>query len=208
MAERTLHIFDETIQVQQHGIQSTLSVIDEGNRVLTIYERGLKGDKGDQGPPGFSGAGEPFYVVQSGSRYATTASLAIFASFSSSLIPYTGSQYTDYDVGSISSPWRKFFVSESIVFSKTGTSLVELFPTENAINIGQTSISTSSIGFLSSPVITYRSNQQQEFKIMSGSLTGSMVNGNGVFIVGDFNYLPPAIPGGILKSGSKFFVGI
>lgn len=209
MADRILHIFDEdnTNVVNQDSV-STLYQCDDEDRVLIVYEGGPKGDKGEQGPPGFSGAGEPFYVITSGSLYGTTASLAIFADFSSSLTPWTSSlSYTDFDIGSVQKPWRRVYVSESIYFIKSGSELVNIKANPGNIQIGNTIIATSSFGFVSAPVIEEITSGQQEFKITSGSLTGSMVNKQGVFIVGDFNYLPTSVPGGIIKSGSDFFLG-
>lgn len=208
MADRILYIFDEGIEVQQQSDQSSLSVYNENN-VITIFEQGPKGDKGEQGPPGFSGAGEPFYVITSVSLYASTASLAILASISSSLFPWTSSlSATDFDLGSQNHTWRRLYVSESIYFIKSGSILAQIQSNPGNIQIGNTVISTSSIGFVGSPVINYLGSEQQEFKIMSGSITGSMVNRDGVFSVGDFLTLPPVVPGGIAKSGSNFYFGI
>lgn len=209
MADRVLHIFDETVEVRQENRNSSLSVFSDDNYALTIYEKGPKGDQGDRGPAGFSGAGEPFYIITSGSLYASTASLAIFASFSSSLLPWTSSlSGTTFDLGSTGNPWRRLYVSESIYFIKSGSVLSQITANPGNIQIGQTIIATSSIGFISNPVINYLSDAHQEFKITSGSITGSMVNRDGVFIIGDFINLPPVVSGGIAKSGSKFYFGI
>lgn len=209
MADRTLHIFDETVEVRQENRNSSLSLFSEDNYALTIFEKGPKGDRGDQGPAGFSGAGEPFYIVTSGSLYASTASLAIFASFSSSLLPWTSSlSVTDFDLGSQNQPWRRFYASESIYFISSGSILTRIQANPGNIQIGSTIVSTSSVGFVGSPVINYITSGQQEFKITSGSLTGSMVNRDGLFIVGDFINLPTFVPGAIAKSGSNFYLGI
>lgn len=208
MADRILYIFDEDIEVRQEGSNSTLSVFSEDSNVLTIYEKGPKGDRGDQGPAGFSGAGEPFYVITSGSLYATTASLAILANISSSLLPWTSSlSRTDYDLGSQNHTWRRLYVSESIYFIHSGSIYAQIQSSPGNIQIGNTIVATSSVGFVGSPVIAYLNSGQQEFKITSGSLTGSMVNRQGVFIVGDFTNLPDSVPGAIAKSGSNFYLG-
>lgn len=199
MADRILHIFDETVEVRQENRNSS----------LTIFEKGPKGDRGNPGPIGLSGAGEPFYIVTSGSLYASTASLAIFASFSSSLLPWTSSlSVTDYDIGSVGNPWRRLYTSESIYFISSGSILTRIQANPGNIQIGNTIVSTSSLGFIGSPVINYLGSEQQEFKITSGSLTGSMVNRDGLFIVGDFANLPTFVPGAIAKSGSNFYLGV
>lgn len=208
MADRILYIFDEGVEVRQEGSNSSLSVFSESPNVLTIYEKGPKGDRGDQGPAGFSGAGEPFYVITSGSLYATTASLALLANISSSLLPWTSSlSSTDYDLGSQNHTWRRLYVSESIYFISSGSIFTQIQSNPGNIQIGNTIVSTSSLGFISSPVINYLSSGQQEFKITSGSLTGSMVNRQGLFMVGDFQSLPESVPGSIAKSGSNFYLG-
>ena len=205
-----LYIFDDD-KVEVSNVQSTdtLYKCDDDDKILIVYEGGPKGDKGDQGTPGFSGAGEPFYVITSGSLYGTTASLAIFSDFSSSLNPWTSSlSYTDFSLGSINKAWKGLYVSESIYFIKSGSQLVNIKPNPGNIQIGNTIVATSSLGFVSAPVISEITSGQQEFKIMSGSVTGSMVNRDGVFGVGDFSTLPPLFPGSIVKSGSDFYVGI
>lgn len=175
--------------------------------VITLFEPGPQGPQGIQGPPGFSGAGEPFYVIQSGSLYATTASLAILASFSSSLIPTTSSlSYNTFDLGSQNQSWRSLYVSESIYIVKSGSILVQLRGSENTLEIGQSKISTSSFGF-DTYILKRIANNQQTFLIQSASISHS-INEEGVFAVGDFTNLPTPIPGGIIKSGSDFYLGI
>lgn len=175
--------------------------------VLKIFEPGPQGPQGIQGPPGFSGAGEPFYVITSGSLYATTASLANLASFSSSLLPWTSSlSFTSFDLGSTNQPWRNVYVSESIFIIKSGSLLVQLRGSENTLEVGQSKISTSSFGF-DNYILKRISSNQQTFLIQSASVSNS-INEQGIFAVGDFNYLPTPIPGGIIKSGSNFYLGI
>lgn len=175
MPDRILHIFDETIEATQTSEISHLSVVNEGDNVIYIYDQGKRGQTGPQGPPGYSGAGEPFFVITSGSLYATTASIAILASISSSLIPLTGSGY--FNIGASNSPWNNVYLTGSIYIN-------------------------------SIPVIQYMSADQQKFLITSASITASAINERGVFITSNFNFLPPPVTGGIIKSGSDFFVGI
>jgi hypothetical protein len=114
---RTLHIFDESIEVKQYNETSHISVHDERDNVIYIYDRGKRGEVGPQGPPGYSGVTEPFYVITPGSLYGVTASLAIFGQFSSSLNPFTGSSY--FDIGSNKAPWQNLFLTGSIYISNT-----------------------------------------------------------------------------------------
>ena len=188
------------------GIDRSLRVYGEDS-VVRIYEPGPQGPIGPQGPQGFSGAGEPFYVITSGSLYATTASLAIFSQFSSSLLPWTSSlSYNTFDLGSQNHSWRGIYVSESIFIVKSGSILVQLRGSENTLEVGQSKISTSSFGF-DSYIIKRIQDNQQIFLIQSASVSHS-INQDGVFSVGDFNSLPTPIPGGIVKSGSDFYFGI
>lgn len=188
------------------GIDRSLRIYGEDS-VVRIYEPGAQGPPGPQGPQGFSGAGEPFYVITSGSLYATTASLANFASFSSSLLPWTRSlSETTFDLGSLFQPWRKVFVGESIGFVKSGSLFVEIKASQNQIEIGQSIITTSSFGF-DNYIVKRITSDQQQFLIQSASVSHS-INSQGVFSVGDFDYLPTPIPGGIIKSGSNFYFGI
>jgi len=190
-----------------NGPDKSLRIYGEDS-VVRIYEPGPQGPTGPQGPQGYSGAGEPFYVITSGSLYATTASLSIFGSFSSSLLPYTASNgLSTFDLGSLLQPWRKLFVSESIGFVKSGSLFVEIKSSQqNQIEIGNSTISTSSFGF-DNYVIKRINNTQQTFLIQSASISHS-INEDGVFAVGDFTHTPNSVPGGIIKSGSDFYFGI
>ena len=208
MPERTLTIFEDDIIVERIVDSSGIDIVDDGaNRIIEIYTEGPRGQRGIRGETGYSGAGEPFYVVTSGSLYATTASLAILSSFSSSLIPSTGSYYdTTHDLGSINQSWRRVYVSESIFIVKSGSVLVELRGSENTLEIGQSKITTSSFGF-DLPMFRRVSSTQQTMTVLSGSVSASF-NLNGIFVVSEFNSLPSPVSGGIIKSGSAFFFGI
>jgi len=189
------------------GSNSSLKIYDE-SKIITIYEpgpRGTKGERGERGETGFSGAGEPFFVITSGSLFATTASLAIFAGFSSSLSPYAPN--TPFDLGSTNNSWRNVYFSESIFIVKNGVNLVSIRGSENTVEIGQSRITTSSFGFSNSTVINRLSNNQQTFLIQSASVSTSF-NSDGVFVLPDFQYLPTLAIGGLIKSGSNLFFGI
>ena len=189
------------------GSNSSLKIYDE-SKIITIYEpgpRGTKGERGERGETGFSGAGEPFFVITSGSLFATTASLAIFAGFSSSLSPYAPN--TPFDLGSTNNSWRNVYFSESIFIVKNGVNLVSIRGSENTVELGQSRITTSSVGFSNSTVINRLSNNQQTFLIQSASVSTSF-NSDGVFVLPDFQYLPTLAIGGLIKSGSNLFFGI
>jgi len=94
-------IFDEiepTVQ-SERAYDGQIDIYGQSETVV-IYEPGPRGSVGPQGPQGFSGAGEPFFVIQSGSLYATTASIAFGAYISSSLLPWSGG----FDIGSLQYP--------------------------------------------------------------------------------------------------------
>lgn len=217
-ADSSLRVVDDTQSITIYeepepqlelvsAINSPLRLFEE-TQVITLFEpgpRGAKGDKGDRGETGFSGAGEPFFVITSGSLYATTASLAIFAGFSSSLSPYTSN--TPFDLGSTNNSWRNVYVSESIFIVKNGVNLVSIRGSENTVEIGQSRITTSSFGFSNSTVINRLANNQQTFLIQSASISTSF-NSDGVFVLPDFQYLPTLAIGGLIKSGSNLFFGI
>lgn len=204
-----IFVYDESEPELQivSGPDSSLKVFGE-TQVITIFEpgpRGTKGDVGERGETGFSGAGEPFFVVTSGSLYATTASLAMFAGFSSSLFPYTSN--TTFDLGSTNNAWRNVYVSESIFIVKNGVELVSIRGSENTVDIGQSRITTSSFGFVNSTVLNRVTNDQQTFSVQSASISTSF-DRNGIFILPDFHYLPQFVVGGLIKSGSNLFFGI
>lgn len=189
-----------------NGPDKSLRIYGEDS-VVRIYEPGAQGPIGPQGTQGYSGAGEPFYIITSGSLYATTASLSIFGSFSSSLVPWTSSfNFTTFDLGSLSQSWRNVYVSESIFIVKSGSVLVQLRGSQNTLEIGSSKISTSSFGF-ENPILRRIGSNQQTFNIQSASISHS-INEEGVFAVGDFNNFPTPVPGAIIKSGSDFYLGI
>ena len=205
------YIFDETdpeLELRS-GLETT--VIIHGNQfpeVVKIFEQGIQGPPGPRGPQGYSGAGEPFYIITSGSLFATTSSLALFGSFSSSLVPWTGSSYnTTFDLGNIRQPWRNVYVSESIFIVKNGANLVTLRGSENVLEVGQSQISTSSFGFDNFKTINRISSVQQTYLFASQSVSSSF-NEYGVFVLPDFQYLPTVAVGGLIKSGSDLFFGI
>ena len=207
MPERTLTIYEEDIVVERIVDSSGVEIIDDGaNRVIEIFAEGPRGPVGPQGPAGFSGAGEPFYVITSGSLYATTASLALLASVSSSMIPWTSSVGTTFDVGSLFAPWRSVYVSESIFIVKSGSVLVELKGSQNTLEIGQSKIATASFGF-ENPVISRVASGQQTMTVKSGSISASF-DESGQLLVPSFDYTPIVKYGSLFVSGSDLFIGL
>lgn len=206
MSQRTITIFEEDIRVDRVVDSSGIDIVDDGaNRIIEIVSEGPRGPVGPQGPAGFSGAGEPFYVITSGSLYATTASLATFAYFSSSLNPTTVSGLTTFDLGSVSTPWRRFYVSESIFIVKQGIGLVEIRGSDNAVDIGYSRIATGSFGF-DSPVVSRLATNQQTMQITSASVSMSFGT-TGVFSVPSFGVLPSPVDGGLVMMGSDLYFG-
>lgn len=181
-------------------IISSISIFGEES-VVIVREPGARGATGEQGPAGYSGAGEPFFVVQSGSMYATTASIAINAFISSSLIPWSSS----FNVGSTSYAWQNAYFTGSIFIISGSSTLVQI--NKDKIEIGDTRITSASYNFGTTEIIKRISNNQQAFVINSGSVSSSF-NETGIFIVSEFDYTPEAFSGGIMKSGSSFYFGI
>lgn len=178
-----LRIFEED-SISNEIIDSRIINIDDVEiQTIKVYEQGPKGDKGDKGEPGFSGAGEPFYAIVTGEIYATTASIAINAFVSSSILPWSSS----FDLGSITNPWKNIYVS-------------------NSLFVGNSKITTSSFGF-ENYNIQRISSTQEIFKIRSGSVSASF-NNDGIFIVSEFNNLPNSYIGGLIISGGNLFVGL
>jgi hypothetical protein len=192
VASKTLVVFEEDIQLQKVVTQESVSVYDEkSSNVVTIYAPGPKGDKGEQGPPGYSGAGEPFFVITQGSMYATTASIAIKAFISSSVLPYEDGWFS---LGDYNKRWDSLYLSESLfIITDNGSSAT---------------ITGTYIKYNNTKVLQAVNESQQVFLISSGSHTGSAVNNDGVFIIGNFGYTPPPVIGGLLKSGSDFYIGV
>lgn len=208
MPERTITIFEEDIIVERVLDSSGIDIIDDSsNRIIEIITEGPRGPQGPQGPAGYSGAGEPFYVIISGSLYATTASLALFASISSSINPWTGSNgQTPFSLGTLGQPWKSVYVSESIFIVKSGSVLVELKGSANTLEVGQSKISTSSFGF-DNPLILRISSNQQTFNIISASVSTS-IDQSGRFILPNFDYTPLPTLGALFVSGSNLYIGL
>ena len=197
----SISIVEDNILLDRTSDINVIEIYNDQNGIVNIYDPGPKGDKGDQGAPGFSGAGEPFFVIRSGSLYASTASIALINAFvSSSLLPWSGS----FDLGSNSYPWKTVYVTESIFIIRNGQTFVTI--DSDHIQVSASKITTSSFGF-EIPIIQRIKSDQQTFLIQSASISSS-INNDGVFSIGDFNYLPIPIPGGIIKFGSDFYFGI
>lgn len=202
--------------------QPTVVSVEEGTvEVISVAALGPQGPRGEQGPPGYSGAGEPFYAIVSGELYATTASIAIFASVKSDVVPYTGSGLY-YSLGSAGSPWNNLYVTSSIVFANSGSILAQIDAGDNYIEIGDSRITTSSFGF-SNTIITKRGlyadidytgsitihadGQNDIITASSSSFAYFKINTQGIVVFGEFAYFPTPVPGGVIFSGSEFYVG-
>jgi hypothetical protein len=166
-----VYIFEEiNPEVKVVRLEQKPSVnIYEPNKVITIFEKGPKGDKGDVGPSGQQQ--NPFYLISEG-NFETTASIAFNYYISSSLIP---EQSINFNLGSLERPWQTLYLSSSIY-------------------IGDTEI------------VKQRTNNQQIFKIQSGSVSASF-DSNGIFTISELNSLPPNTTGGIIKFQDSFYIG-
>jgi hypothetical protein len=214
VSNKQIQIFDDGPISVRRSTPNIVTVQDRETRVIEVHVpgfQGAKGEKGDRGETGFSGAGEPFFVITSGSLYATTASIALFA-ISSSLLPFTSSGDPLFTLGELERPWYRLYVSESITFVRGGIELLDLKAGSGFLSLGNTRVSTSSFGFLSGSVrhevIHRRAADQQTLSIRSGSINAATVNTQGVFSIGDFDYLPSVVAGAIIKSGSDFYFGV
>lgn len=192
-------IFEEGISLADNSISNVISIFnDEESGIIKIYEPGPQGPRGEQGVQG-AGASEPFYLVRNG-FYASSGSIAVNAFISSSWLPWSSS----FDLGSLNYPWKNVYVTESIQLIHSGSVFLNI--TKNSIQFSQSIITTSSFGF-DNYILKRISSDQQIFQIQSSSVSTS-INNQGVFAVPDFSYLPTAVPGAIIKSGSDYYFGI
>ena len=168
--------YEPEVQVKTSSDNALLVFCDDA--VITVLEPGPMGQKGDRGETGFSGAGEPFYVITSGSMYATSASLAINAFVSSSILPWSSS----FNLGSSDYLWKNIYVSESFYIIKSGIQKVKIGNDEFQIN-------------------------DIPIKFISSSVSSSFINGIFIISEFN-NMLPNPISGGLIKSGSNFYFGI
>lgn len=201
MANDKVYIFDEEnirINVYEEG-QTDLTIVNDSPviEIVKIYEPGPQGPKGLDGTAQipnlvvtssgqinfYSIQNAPFYPIVSGSLFGTTSSFAFFGTISSSLLPWSSS----FDLGSLENPWKNAYIS-------------------NSLFVGNSLITTSSFGF-DSYIIQRITNNQQIFKIASGSVSASF-NENGIFIIPEFTKVPISYKGGLIISGSDFLVGI
>lgn len=205
MSQRTITIFEEDIRVDRVVDAYGIDIVDDSNRIIEIITEGPRGPRGDRGEVGYSGAGEPFYVVVSGSLYATTSSLATFGFFSSSLNPTSVGGFTTFDLGGLNTPWRSLYVSESIFIVKQGIGLVEIRGSENAVDIGNSRITTGSFGF-ESPIISREAIGQQIMQVSSASVSMSF-DDSGVFSIPSFSTLPSPVVGGLIMINNELYFG-
>lgn len=214
-------IINGSVTVQETPVH--VSVYENTFGVVSVSSPGPSGPKGDTGATGLSGAGEPFYAIVTGSLYATSASIAIFAGISSSLVPYTSSMVPGFDLGTLTSPWRSLYVStQSIHFVSGGSVLASVGAVSGFVAIGESRIGTSSFGF-SSEIITNRGSYidtrftgslsitidgtHDAVTVSSQSMDYITIDDKGIFIFGQFSYLPTPVPGGMIFSGSDFYLG-
>lgn len=208
-------IINNAVTVQE--TPNHVSVFETSYGVVEVTSFGPSGPRGEKGDPGFSGAGEPFYAIVTGNLYATTASIAILADISSSLVPYTG-----FSLGTLVAPWNSLFVSSSISFAHSGSILATIEAEDGYVVVGNSRIGTSSFGFSTEIIrdhtsyvdILYTgslgvsSNGLVDIAVFSSQSTDYVtVNKRGVFVLGEFSNLPTPVYGGVIFSGSDLYVG-
>ena len=201
MANDKVYIFDEEnikINVYEESRTDVHLINDNPSiEIVRIYEPGPQGGRGLDGTAQipnlvvtssgqinfYSIENAPFYPIVSGSLFGSTSSFAFFGTFSSSLLPWSSS----FDLGSNTNPWQNAYIS-------------------NSIFVGNSKITTASFGF-DDFIIKRISATQQTMILKSGSVSASF-NTDGIFIIPSFDSLPNSCRGGLVISGSNFFVGI
>lgn len=215
-------IINNSVTVQE---QNTAVTVNESSVQVITVAGGLRGPTGPQGPVGLSGAGEPFYALITGSLYATSASLSIFGYISSSILPYSssGGGITSFSLGSVERPWHSLYVgTSSIHFVHNQEILASIGAIDDYVAIGDSRIGTASFGFTST-IITKRSSfadidytgsltvhtdgTSDIIAASSQSTDYWKVNTRGIVVFGEFTYLPTPVPGGMIFSGSSFYIG-
>lgn len=183
----------KTLTIYTDDLPAVVNVYEDViPRIVRVVSAGAPGAPGQRGPAGPTGSHPPFFLIEGTTRYATTSSISFQADISSSLLPVIGKSV--YGLGSVSKPWGSIYSTGSIIIIKNGS---------NNISIDHSGITVGN-----KKVITRVATNQQQFLIASASITGSSVNNQGVFSIGNFHYTPNPVIGGIILSGSKFYFGI
>lgn len=218
----------ETINVSYTEPTSIRIINDDNYSIIRVIDAGPTGRPGDRGSDGSGISTEPFVAIITGSLYYTTASISFQSTISSSLIPYTGSNgITSFGLGSISNPWLNMFIStaSSVNFVDAGEILATLSGGRNKISIGNTFLSTSSFGFDATPIIIRNSSTDARLyltgsmevigdgstsiiRIRSGSFESATIDSEGVLRLGQFEYMPAPRVGGLIFSGSNFYIAL
>lgn len=132
-----IYIYEEksvTDVVVTRNNDSTVSICEPESKILRIYERGPKGDRGERGPSG--NESNPFYVIDS-THFATSASLSFYSYISSSIIPEG-----NFNLGSTDNNWYNIFISKSI-FINNNKIIESLSNTQQTLKLTSGSVSSS-----------------------------------------------------------------
>lgn len=189
---------DERILSRDISYDKVISVFDR-QEIIKLYEQGISSvnilsvfdtqnviklyEQGVPGVKGEKGDSEPFYLI-SPDHYGVSASISFFGQISSSFIPHI----TDtFDLGSINFGWRGIYANTEI-------------------KVQNTLINSGGFGF-ENLIIERITPNQQTFLIKSGSVSASF-NLNGIFLISNFENLPVPNLGGLITSGSEFYIGL
>lgn len=217
VSKNTIHIIEGRTSLPT-SIQKPKEVAS-----FTIIQQGPPGRTGDTGIAGPTGSSPPFYIIDGTTKYATTSSIAFLAPISSSLIP-SGTTPV-HSLGSLTNPWKDLFVAtSSIKFVSNNTIISELRGIKDTIYIGNSYITTSSMGFQGDPIIIRNSGNDVSVKvtgsietrindrpgsvIRSGSVDVFKIDEKGRMILYNFVSDPGYIPGGLILSGSNLYIGV
>lgn len=140
-------------------------------------------EPGVPGVKGEKGNSEPFYLI-SPNHYGVSASISFFGQISSSFIPDITNTF---DLGSTNFGWRGIYANTEI-------------------KVQNTLINSGGFGF-ENLIIERITNNHQTFLIKSGSVSASF-NPNGIFLISNFENLPIPNLGGLITSGSEFYIGL
>jgi hypothetical protein len=152
--------------------ESTQIVNSCGDSVVYVYEKGPKGDTGPQGPPGYSGAGEPFFVVVSGSLYATTASISLY-NINSDILPTASSSF---NIGNISYPWNDIYLKKSLFI--IGKEIIK------GISQDQQTFMITSASITASSVNNYGVFSIGDFNFLPEPIPGAIIKSGSDFFLG------------------------
>ena len=157
---------------------------DDPAQVVRVVAAGPPGGKGERGIAGPTGSTPPFYIIEGTTDYASTSSLALYGSISSSLLPYTSSnnKVSHFSLGSPLGAWKDLYLGTgSIYFMDSGSILGNLEARQNELRFGSASITTSSFGFVDKKIIIR--NTDTDYTVsLTGSVSVMNINNESPFV--------------------------